>query len=216
MEHVHAAFPHLQLDAKRIAATSGVIALHVGVLMMLMMPPQLATPEVVDEVVVYPDFQVRREPPPPPPPPPREPIRQQPTHVQPQQVAVQDPVVEPVDQTPGPMDIIAPPELPPIENSFNTGDATSVFAQLVPDISPAPPYPRTAMDRHVEGKVVLRIHVDASGRPIEVSVENSSGSKLLDEAAMKFVKARWHFVPAQQDGRAMEAWALLPIDYVLQ
>ena len=216
MEHVHAALPRLQLDAKRIAATSGVIALHVGVLMMLMMPPHLATPQLEEDIVVYPDFQEHRTPPPPPPPPPRDPIRQQPTNVQPQQVAVQDPIVEAVDQTPGPMDIVAPPELPPIENSFDTGPATSVFVQLVPDISPAPPYPRMAMQRRLEGKVVLRIHVDASGKPIEVSVENSSGSKLLDEAAMKFVKARWHFVPAQQDGRATEAWALLPIDYVLR
>jgi len=216
MEHVHAALPRLQLDAKRIAATSGVIALHVGVLMMLMMPPQLATAPI-EPVVVVPNWEKPRELPKIIPLPPAEkPKPQQPSHVQPQQVPVQDPIVEAVDQTPGLMDTVAPPDVPEVENSFNTGPVTSVFVQLVPDMSPAPPYPRMAMQRRLEGKVVLRIHVDASGKPIDVSVENSSGSSILDEAAMQFVKARWHFVPAQQDGRAMEAWALLPIDYVLR
>jgi protein TonB len=217
MEHVHAALPRLQIDAKRIAATSGVIALHVGVLMMLMMPPPMAAPQADETVVVLPDWQPRRLPPPPPPPPkPVDKPKPQPVDAQPVQKPVVEEFVESVDQTPGPMDVIAPPDVPEIPTTFDTGPATSVFVQLVPDVSPAPPYPRPAMERRVEGKVVLRIHVDASGRPIEVSVENSSGSKLLDEAAMKFVKARWHFVPAQQDGRATEAWALLPIDYVLQ
>jgi protein TonB len=131
-------------------------------------------------------------------------------------VPVPDPIVEAVDQTPSPMDVIAPPDVPEVVNSFDTGPVTSVFVQLVPDVSPAPPYPRLASTRRIEGKVILRIHVDATGRPIEVSVETSSGSSILDEAARKFVQARWHFVPAQQDGRATEAWALLPIDYVLQ
>ena len=215
MEHAHAALPCLQLDAKRIAATSGVIALHVGVLMMLMMPPRIATPEVPDEVIVIQDWKPLAPPPPPPPPPVHDPVQPHNPVRQPLQVAVQDPVVEPVDQTPNPIDIVVP-DIPQAANTFETGQAASVFVQLVPDISPAPPYPRMAMQRRLEGKVVLRIHVDASGKPIEVSVENSSGSSILDEAAMQFVKARWHFVPAQQDGRAMEAWALLPIDYVLR
>jgi hypothetical protein len=50
MAHAHAALPRLPLDAKRIAATSAVIALHVGVLMMLMMPAQVThTTDVPDE-----------------------------------------------------------------------------------------------------------------------------------------------------------------------
>ena len=216
MEHVHAALPHLRIDAKRVAATSGVIALHVGVLMMLMMPPPMAAPQADETVVVLPDWQPRRLPPPPPPPPkPVDKAKPQPVDARPVQKPVAEEFVESVDQTPGPMDI-APPDVPEIANSFDTGPATSVFVQLVPDVSPAPPYPRLAMTRRIQGKVVLRINVDASGRPIQVSVESSSGSSILDEAAMKFVKARWHFVPAQQDGRAIEAWALLPIDFVLQ
>jgi protein TonB len=63
---------------------------------------------------------------------------------------------------------------------------------------------------------MLRVHVDASGRPMEVSIEQSSGSRLLDEAALRHVKARWKFVPAQSNGQAVEAWGLVPIEFVLQ
>jgi protein TonB len=42
-----------------------------------------------------------------------------------------------------------------------------------------------AVQRGIEGTVMLRIHVDAGGKPIEVSIEKSSGSRILDEAALK-------------------------------
>ena len=57
-----------------------------------------------------------------------------------------------------------------------------------------------------------RYALDADGRPVEVAIERTSGSNLLDDAARKFVKARWHFVPAMQDGRAMEAFALRSVE----
>jgi hypothetical protein len=41
-----------QLDAKRILATSGAIAVHVAMLMMLMMPAQAPTPQAQEEIIV--------------------------------------------------------------------------------------------------------------------------------------------------------------------
>ena len=68
----------------------------------------------------------------------------------------------------------------------------------------------------LSGVVTLKIRVDTQGRPVEAVVENSSGSKLLDAAALKFVLARWHFIPATQDGAAIEAYALVPISFVIE
>jgi len=130
-------------------------------------------------------------------------------------VAVADPPITPVDDSISPMDeYVAPlPQLP--SNTFDAVAVPAVFAQIVADVSPTPPYPAQALRRRIQGEVVLRIRVDVRGEPVEVSVETSSGSSLLDEAAVKFVKARWHFVPAMQDGQAVEALARLPIDFSL-
>ena len=90
------------------------------------------------------------------------------------------------------------------------------FAQISADVAPPPPYPPQALRMQQSGVVTLKIRVDTQGRPVEAAVENSSGSKLLDAAALKFVLARWHFTPATRDGTAIEAYALVPISFVIE
>ena len=216
MVHAHAALPRLPLDAKRIAATSAVIALHVGVLMLLMMPAQLTrSVDVEEEDRPYvPDF-VNIPPPPPPPPPPeaqqQRTLTQQPTQAP---IASVEPPVESVDQSVGAMDFQVP-VVAAAPNTFETEPAGAGFLQLATLVAPAPAYPRPALTRRLSGTVTLRIHVDAGGLPIEVLVEHSSGHAILDETAMKSVQKRWRFVPATRDGQPIEGWALVSIDFVL-
>jgi len=214
MSYADAAMPRPQIDAKRIVATAGAIAVHIAILMMLMMPPEVKEAAVQEDVIV-PNWEKPKDPPPiQPPPPTNQPpqvIRQT---VVPQRVAIPDPPVEAVDSTPSPVDFVAPPSDPP--NTFEQVAETSPFQQLSVAVGPPPTYPRMAITRGIEGTVMLRIHVDAAGKPMEVSVEQSSGSRILDEAALKFVKAHWTFVPAQSGGQAIDAWGLVPIQYVLQ
>ena len=66
-----------------------------------------------------------------------------------------------------------------------------------------------------EGTVLLRVLVDETGRPREVSIETSSGHRLLDQAAREQVLAKWRFHPATRQGRAVAAYALVPIDFKL-
>ncbi len=205
--------PTLALDPKRIAATSVAIALHVAVLLLLLVP---SVPVPVDQVEDSPmtvvPVEIKKVLPPPPPTPTTVAPRHDP---HPAPVAIQDPPQIPIDETPSAMDTYVPP-VPnvPIANTYEppTGD---VFAQITADVAPVPPYPAQAITRRLVGEVMLRIRVDASGAPREVTIERSSGFAVLDQAAAKFVKARWHFVPAMQDGRAVEAFALLPISFVL-
>jgi len=215
MEHALAAAPRLQLDAKRIAATSGAIAVHVVVLMMLLMPAKVSTP-AADEQVIDVIFD---EPKPkiiPVISPPKEDKPRPPQQTPPQQVVpIADPPPVNLDQAPSLVDFVAPDVPDEPATSFDTGPATSMFQQVTTLAAPPPVYPRMALTRGIEGTVTLRIHIDAGGNPIEVSVEHSSGSLLLDQAALKVVKARWRFVPAQKDGQATEAWALVPIEFVL-
>lgn len=215
MEHVLPAAPRPTLDGKRIAATSGAILVHAGVLMLLLLPnvaPDL--PAEPDAVTVV-QFQARR-PPPPPPPPPVEEIRRVVPRTQVTPTPLPDPPEIPVDDTPAAVDVYVPP-LPPLPpaNTFEAIATGPVFAQIAARVAPTPPYPKRALQLRQSGEVVLRIRVDARGFPLEVTVERSSGSAILDEAARKFVSARWRFVPATQDGQPVEALALLPVAFTL-
>lgn len=80
--------------------------------------------------------------------------------------------------------------------------------------NPAPEYPEVAFDRGWEGRVVLRILVSANGSPIEINVKQSSGKKVLDDAAQRTVK-RWKFAPATRGSTPIEGWVDVPIDFKL-
>ncbi|HEX5353074.1 MAG TPA: energy transducer TonB [Rhodanobacteraceae bacterium] len=89
-------------------------------------------------------------------------------------------------------------------------NATIAYATATP-----PRYPTRAVAAGIEGTVVLKVLVDPDGKPVKVMVAHSSGSRLLDEAALRHVLATWRFHPATHDGRAIEAWALVPVRFNL-
>lgn len=78
--------------------------------------------------------------------------------------------------------------------------------------SPAPRYPGRALRRGESGEVVLRVAIDASGRPARIDVAASSGSRDLDRAALTAVR-RWRFRPAMQGDRPVEAVVDVPISF---
>jgi protein TonB len=67
---------------------------------------------------------------------------------------------------------------------------------------PSVPYPEAARRRGLEGRVSLRVRIDASGDVTSVEVVESSGHGVLDRAA---AGAAWHweFEPALRDGVAV-------------
>src|SRR5207342_3682424 len=104
---------------------------------------------------------------------------------------------------------IAPIDVGPIDPPSNA------IAELKTDRAPTPPYPVVALRAGTTGLVILRISVDAQGHPVSGTIEKSSGSRLLDQSALKFVLAQWHFVPAVQAGSPVNAVALVPIEFSL-
>jgi protein TonB len=78
-----------------------------------------------------------------------------------------------------------------------------------------PQYPRVAVRRGYEGTVLLKVRVLDSGRVDEVAIEESSGHRILDKAALEAVKT-WRFTPARQGGKAVVSWALVPITFNLK
>jgi len=66
-----------------------------------------------------------------------------------------------------------------------------------------------------EGRVGLRILVRADGSVGGVEVAQSSGRSFLDTAAVREVSG-WTFTPATRDGQPIDAWALVPLLFVLR
>ena len=79
----------------------------------------------------------------------------------------------------------------------------------------APTYPAISRRMGEEGKLVLRVELDESGRIDDAKVINSSGYERLDEAALAAVKS-WQCNPSLRNGQPVRAVALQPFNFVLQ
>lgn len=81
--------------------------------------------------------------------------------------------------------------------------------------NPAPAYPGLSRRLREQGRVILRVQVNAQGTADDVQVRTSSGHERLDEAARETVR-RWRFVPAKRGGEPVPAWVLIPISFRLE
>jgi len=89
-------------------------------------------------------------------------------------------------------------------------------AQLAYATAPAPAYPRDAARIGAQGTVLLMVLVDTDGTPLEVTLHKSSGNRALDRAAAEQVLKRWRFQPAMREGRAVQAYGVVPIAFTMQ
>jgi len=80
--------------------------------------------------------------------------------------------------------------------------------------NPPPVYPMAARRQNVEGRVLLKVTVTATGNAGEVEIARSSGSSILDHAARSAV-SRWRFVPARRGEEAVDAEVIVPVDFQL-
>jgi len=214
--------PHAVVDAKQsrnriafIAAVGVVLALHVAIVVLLNRPMEVA-PMPPKAPVLTLDIA------PPPPPPPviqpkplpqvaaAKPVARQP--------APSVPIVQRVAETNAPSaDTVqvalamppAPISPPPAPEPVTEPRGYAGYLN-----NPAPSYPPAAQKHGLQGKVVLRIHVSASGQPENVSIAKSSGYDILDAAAVKAVTT-WIFEPARRGQTPIDGWVNVPIDFKL-
>lgn len=81
--------------------------------------------------------------------------------------------------------------------------------------NPPPAYPTAARRRAEQGIVTIRVLVGADGSVERADLAESSGYDLLDDAALRAVRAKWRFVPARRGGVTVESWVLVPIRFAL-
>ena len=90
------------------------------------------------------------------------------------------------------------------------------FASATVGANPKPPYPALARRMHVEGVVLLRVHVRSDGGVASVEIANSSGSSLLDDSALRTVRDRWRFEPARRGDESVQSWLQIPMRFQLE
>ena len=185
---------------------------------------EIVIPAQVLAEFVTPPAPEAKEPPPPAQPPPK-PVPRQPVVRQqaPRPVAKPDPlpapnapmgvaeaVPAPVTETPptpaAPPAPLSPPAPPRIElPSSNAGYLNN----------PKPTYPAISRRLGEQGKVVLRVFIDAEGSPQQIEIRQSSGYERLDQQALDAVR-RWRFVPGKRNGVPEAMWNIVPINFVLE
>lgn len=208
-------------NSARVTGLSLAIALNVAVLLaasVLMKPPLFLQPPSKSIVVV----DIPAETPKPPIPPEVVPVvpRQQAAPT-PQPVQPQVPIT---DARPQP--VAAGPEVDPAPSQFTVPDTFGTpdpgppagpvaGVRLEYASAPPPRYTADMIREQAQGTVMLQVLVDVDGRPLEVTIQRSSGNRRLDRLAQQHVLAKWSFRPAMRDGHAVQAIGLVPIDFRL-
>lgn len=210
-------------------ALLAIATLHVIVIAALVRAGIIETPQVVQIIqaaLVQPPAPEEPKPPTelPKPPQPRKTVQPAPQPPKPVPVLAAAPapndtpvaVAPPPDPKPDLPPVAAPPvpPAPPIQAATPSPVAPPRFDADYLD-NPTPAYPSMARRMGEEGKVVLRVFVEASGKPSKIEVRTSSGSTRLDDAASAAVW-NWKFVPARRGEENVAAWVLVPISFSLR
>ncbi len=88
------------------------------------------------------------------------------------------------------------------------------------DVSPemihkeAPEYPRSAKEAGVTGIVWVKVLVNEGGEVIDARVGKSSGTQVLDDAAIEAGR-KCKFTPAMHNGRPVKVWLSYPCEFTL-
>lgn len=149
-------------------------------------------------------------------------IQPPPPDLPPPAFPVQAPPPAPPKPRPLPQPKAAPPQAAPAEAvpqaappAQAAAPRTVAAAQVSYLVPPRPVYPERARRAGETGRVMLRVMIDATGRPAQVSVDTSSGHAALDEAALSALRAA-QFRPYSEGGLPQAVWVLIPINFVLQ
>ena len=162
--------------------------------------------------------EIELAPPPPPPPEPPKPIEKVKPQPAPAKLAPNIPVVRsdvPIDNTPSPDAVQVAPAPPPVVAAAPAPAPEPVteprgFAGYLNN--PAATYPPQALLKRIQGRVILNVHVLASGRADEVTVFKTSGERILDDSAVKTV-ASWLFDPAKRGNTPIDGWVKVPVNF---
>lgn len=89
-------------------------------------------------------------------------------------------------------------------------ESTDYDEEPVAQTQVVPTYPAFARDAMIQGRVILRVFIDARGRMCALKIVRSVTG--LDDAAVNAVR-QWTFSPARLKGSPVDAWVDVPMDF---
>ncbi|MDT7521747.1 energy transducer TonB [Rhodoferax sp. TBRC 17198] len=99
----------------------------------------------------------------------------------------------------------APPAPPKIELPSSDADYLN---------NTKPAYPAISKRLGEQGRVVVRVFIDADGQPSQASVKQSSGFDRLDQASVE-TALKWRYAPGKRAGVAQGMWFDVPLNWQL-
>jgi TonB family protein len=87
----------------------------------------------------------------------------------------------------------------------NVVAAPSSQPAIYAPFAPPPDYPYMARLHHIEGSGVFLVHIRPDGKVSSVDVAQSSGSKVLDSAALMALR-KWRFRPGPTEAKIPIMW----------
>jgi len=198
--------------AGRAGMGAGILAAHLGLIVLLATSGVIKAPTLVQSVAVTflqqddrplarPNFDR----------PMLTPLHQQ-VLVPPPEVLVP---IEPTSATIAATAVDTPPSPPPAVAASASGTAVPEMSDVAYLVQPTPRYPPESRRIREQGLVILRVLIDEGGHAKAVEVYRSSGHPRLDEAARSAV-ARAVFKPYMDGGIARESAAMVPVEFSLR
>jgi len=104
----------------------------------------------------------------------------------------------------------------PVPQTLIAPEHRGAISEVLPNYfrNPPPIYPRLAREQGYEGTVLLEVQVLPSGHGGHITVLESSGHAVLDEAALKAVQ-QWQFRPARRGRMPVAVSVEIPITFRL-
>ncbi|GJL55751.1 MAG: hypothetical protein NPIRA02_28830 [Nitrospirales bacterium] len=139
------------------------------------------------------------------------------TSTSPQLTIAQHPTVEPLRPSIHAIKATPPPSLPTKTRRLTASVPTTEelgMKKIGVRHSVRPVYPRVAKEEGWEGIVLLRVLVHTSGRPGKITIQKSSGHKILDDAAVEAMR-QWRFAPAKDGNFVIEKHVDVPLKFGL-
>lgn len=217
---MHTKLPHY--FSGHIAAFTGVLMLHGGLIAWQMMPtpPVILPQQQVFKVAMVSARMVTPKPQP-------EPVVQEvvPLPVPPKVEGMKKVAPKPQAKAPLPEpvkkveEVVEQPAVTEVQSAaLQSEEADNRNATLTEPVAaaylknPPPVYPRSALRRKKQGTVMVAVLVDTHGMPLRVSLDRSSGHEALDDAALEAVR-KWKFVPARRGSELVEASVVVPVEF---
>lgn len=219
---------------RNLAIASSVLVFHLLALWALQSGLLRRAVEIVVPVAILSQVIDPPVPKPTPPPPPKPQKLPEPRPVKqalppaPQPLAIADPTPTPnaptgVTTPPAPL----PPVAAPVAAAAPPAPAVTPAAPPAPPKvelpssdadylrNPAPAYPPISKRLGEQGKVLVRVFIDAEGLPQKAELRQSSGYDRLDQVALSTVQ-KWRYVPGKRNGVPEAMWFVVPINFVLE